>query len=241
MTFHISFSPQKSLTSVVECYIIQFQRRLERYSNVPHIFQEFELQKNVTMLQGPYDRKSVFQDINFFNLQAGQILIQAHKTPLSILLSVSVKVSDRLFEGISKELYPPGLSYVKTALSSDNPDSVLWGIINQEEGVLTFPPCNLPESAFCPEIINFTFPLESLYFTPPSRDIGIQRLLKFSHQRGILAFQNLSGDPPIILPPLNESQIRHYNQNQQFQENRRYRADQSRIDHKSPALRPSQH
>jgi hypothetical protein len=153
------------------------------------------------MLEGPYDRKSVFTDVHFFNLQAGQIIIQAHKTPLSILLSVSIKISDQLFEGIDKELYPPGLSYVKTTLSSANPDSVLWGIIDQEEGVLTFPPCPLPESAFCPEIINFTFPLEALYFTPPSRENSVQRLLKFSHQRGILSFQNLSGDPPILNPP----------------------------------------
>jgi hypothetical protein len=174
MTMYISFTPQNSLANVIECYIKQFQHRIERYSSIPHLFQKFELQKTIKMLEGPYDRKSVFTDVHMFNLQAGQIIIQAHKTPQSILLSVSIKISDQLFEGIDKELYPPGLSYIKTSLSSANPTSVLWGIIDQEEGVLTFPPCPLPESAFCPEIINFTFPLETLYFTPPPEKMVCQ-------------------------------------------------------------------
>jgi hypothetical protein len=105
----ISFTPQNSLTQVIECYIKQFQNRIERHSSqdIPHLFQKFELNKTIKMLEGPYDRKTVFTDVHMFNLQAGQIIIQAHKTPQTILLSVSIKISDDLFEGIDKELYPP--------------------------------------------------------------------------------------------------------------------------------------
>ena len=48
-------------------------------------------------------------------------------------------------------------------------------------------------------------------FSPPVTDNSETKLLKFSNQRGKLAFCNLSGDPPISNEPLNESKIRHYN------------------------------
>jgi hypothetical protein len=116
----ISLTPQSSLTQVVECYIKQFQNKVERYSSqeIPHLLQKFELEKTVNILEGPYDRKTVFNNINSFNLQTGVIIIQAHKTPQNILLSVSIKISDELYAGLDSELCPPGLSYIKSALSS---------------------------------------------------------------------------------------------------------------------------
>ena len=61
----ISITPQNSLTQVVECYIKQFQNKVERYSSqeIPHLLQKFELEKTVNILEGPYDRKTVFNNI----------------------------------------------------------------------------------------------------------------------------------------------------------------------------------
>ena len=224
----IQITPPGSLSQVVDCYIKQFQNEVERYSNqeVPHSLGKFELQKTVNILEGPYDRKTVFHSVSSFNLQAGVIIIQAHNTPNNILLSVSLKVSDELYAGLDRELCPPGLSYTKSLLSSQDPGSVLWRIKSSEEGVLTFPHCLLPESAYSPEVIQFTFPLEVLSFSPPTADNSEPKILKFNHQRGKLAFCNLSGDPPISNPPLNESKIRHYstiyNPRSEFQENQQY-------------------
>ena len=87
----------------------------------------------------------------------------------------------------------------------------MWKIENSAEGVLTFPNCLLPTSAYNAEVIKFTFPLEIMTFSPPVIDNSEPKLLKFSNQRGKLALCNLSGDPPISNEPLNESKIRHYN------------------------------
>ena len=124
----ISITPSQSLSQVVACYIKQFQNKVERYSSqeVPHSLQKFELQKTVNILEGPYDRKTVFHSVNSFNLQTGVIIIQAYKTPNQILLSVSLKISDELYAGLDHELCPPGLSYTKSVLSSQDPGSVLW-------------------------------------------------------------------------------------------------------------------
>ena len=102
----ISITPSQSLSQVVACYIKQFQNKVERYSSqeVPHSLQKFELQKTVNILEGPYDRKTVFHSVSSFNLQAGVIIIQAHKTPNHILLSVSLKISDELYAGLDHEL-----------------------------------------------------------------------------------------------------------------------------------------
>ena len=102
----ISITPSQSLSQVVACYIKQFQNKVERYSSqeVPHSLQKFELQKTVNILEGPYDRKTVFHDVSSFNLQAGVIIIQAHKTTNHILLSVSLKISDELYAGLDHEL-----------------------------------------------------------------------------------------------------------------------------------------
>ena len=118
----------------------------------------------------PYDRKTVFHSVSSFNLQNGVIVIQAHNTPDSILLSVSLKISDELYQGLDRELAPPGLSYTKSFLSSQDPDSVLWRIESSDEGVLTFPNCLLPTSAYAPEVIKFTLPLEVMTFSPPVTD-----------------------------------------------------------------------
>ena len=114
----ISITPSQSLSQVVACYIKQFQNKVERYSSqeVPHSLQKFELQKTVNILEGPYDRKTVniiegtydrkilFHSVSSFNLQAGVIIIQAHKTTNQILLSVSLKISDELYAGLDHEL-----------------------------------------------------------------------------------------------------------------------------------------
>ena len=137
---------------------------MERYSNqeIPQSLGKLELQKTVSILVGPYDRKTVFQNISSFNLQNGVILIQAHNTPESILLSVSLKISDELFQGLDRELAPPGLRYTQSFLNSQDHDSVLRKIENSAEGFLTFPNCLL--------VIKFTFPLEIMRFTPPVID-----------------------------------------------------------------------
>ena len=145
---------------------------------------------------GPYDRKTVFQNISSFNLRNGIILIQAHNTPESILLSMSLKISNELFKNLEMELAQPGLRYTKSFLSSQDPDSVLWKIENTAEGVLKFPLCLLPASAYNAELIKFTFPLEILLFSPPVIDYSEPKMLKFSNQRGKLALCNTSGDPP---------------------------------------------
>ena len=119
----ISITPPASLSQVVGCYIKQFQNRVERYSNqeIHHSLGKFELQKTVSILVGPYNRKTVFHSVSSFNLQNGVIIIQAHKT---ILLSVSLKISAELYQGIDRELAPPGLSYTKSFLSSQ--DSIVF-------------------------------------------------------------------------------------------------------------------
>ena len=147
---------------------------MERYSNqeIPQSLGKLELQKTVSILVGPYDRKTVFQNISSFNLQNGVILIQAHNTPESILLSVSLNISDELFQGLDRELAPPGLRYTQSFLNSQDHDSVLRKIENSAEGFLTFPNCLLPTSAYNDEVIKFTFPLEIMRFTPPVIDNG---------------------------------------------------------------------
>ena len=64
--------------------------------------EKFGLQKTVEILTGPYDKKTVFRQINSFHLQKGSVIIQAHKTPTNILLSVSLKISEELFEGLDR-------------------------------------------------------------------------------------------------------------------------------------------
>ena len=56
-------------------------------------------------------------------------------------------------------MVPPGLRYTKSFLSSENPDNVLWKIENTPEGVLKFPLCLLPPSAYNGDLIKFSFPL----------------------------------------------------------------------------------
>ena len=125
----VSITPPGSLSQVVKAYINQFQQKVQRYSDQEMILSDkFELQKTVEILQGPYSKKTVFRQINSFNLQKGSVIIQAHKTPSTILLSISLKISEELFEGIDRELRPPGLSYVKSVTSSQDPGSVLWRI-----------------------------------------------------------------------------------------------------------------
>ena len=113
------------------------------------------------------------------------------------MLSVSLKVSNELFESIDREMVPPGLRYTKSFLSSENPDSVLWKIENTPEGVLQFPRCLLPTSAYNADLIKFSFPTEILVFSLPVSDIHSEpKLLRFSNQSGKLALTNTSGDPP---------------------------------------------
>ena len=72
----------------------------------------------------------MFRQINSFHLQKGSVIIQAHQTPSNVLLSISLKISEELFEGIDRELRPPGLSYVKGVNSSQDPGSVPDGGFN---------------------------------------------------------------------------------------------------------------
>ena len=103
---------------------------------------------------------------------------------------------------------PPGLSYVRSVNSSQDPGSVLWPIEGTNEGVLEFRLSHLPDSSYLPETIQFNFPIEILTFSPPSLDKTGPKLLKFSHNRGRLSFTNPPGEPPTQNPPLNETRIR---------------------------------
>ena len=199
----ISMTPPASLVQVVRCYVRQFANRVERYSDqvITQSFDKLKLEKTVSLIVGQYDRKLIFQDISSFYLQDGIIVIQAHKTPSSILLSISLKISNQLFQSIDREMRPPGLRYSKSFLSSENPDSILWKIEDTEEGVLQFPLCLLPQSAYT----------EVLVFSPPVTDPNCEpKLLRFSNQKGKLALTNTSGDPPQPNEPTNESRIKHY-------------------------------
>ena len=194
MTVVISILPPESLSQVVRAYINQFQNKIQRYSSQEIVLPEkCTLQKTVEILTGAYDIKTVFKQINYFHLQKGSVIIEAHKSPTNILLSVSVKISEQLFEGLDRELRPPGLSYLTTMTSSQDPGSVLWRIYQSPEGVLEFRHSPLPESAYLPEIIKFTFPMEIMTFSGPT-------LLKFNHNKGRLAFCNPMGDPPTQNP-----------------------------------------
>ena len=143
------------------------------------------------------------------------------------MLSVSLRISEETFEGVDRELRPPGLSYVRSVNSSQDPGSVLWPIEGTNEGVLDFRLSHLPDSSYLPETIQFNFPIEILTFSPPSLDNTGPKLLKFSHNRGRLSFTNPPGEPPTQNPPLNETRIRtqsnhssrnQSNHSQQFQE-----------------------
>ena len=46
-------------------------------------------------------------------------------------------------------------------------ENVLWRFDQSPEGVLEFPHSPLLESAYLPEIIKFTFPMEIMTFSPP--------------------------------------------------------------------------
>ena len=86
---------------MVKAYINQFQQKIQRYSDKEFIISDKnELQKTIELLQGPYEKKTVFKMINSFQLQKGCVLIQAHQTPSNILLSVSLRISEETFEGI---------------------------------------------------------------------------------------------------------------------------------------------
>ena len=122
----ISITPPASLIQVVGCYVRQFANCVERYSDqlITQKFDKLKMEKTVPLLVGQYDIKLLFGDISSFHLQVGIIVIQAHKTP-SCILSISLKISNKLFQSIDKEMRPPGLRYSKSFLSSENPDSVL--------------------------------------------------------------------------------------------------------------------
>ena len=174
-------------------------------------------------------------------MQDGIIVIQAHETPSSILLSISLKISNQLFESIDREMRPPGLRYSKSFLSSEDPDSVLWKIEDTKEGVLQFPLCLLPPSAYTADLIKFSFPTEVLVFSPPVTDPNCEpKLLRFSNQKGKLALTNTSGDPPQPNEPANESRIKHYslfNPQLEFQEQQN-QGNQSRNQYEFSPLRP---
>ena len=101
----ISITPPASLIQVLGCYVRQFANRVERYSDqaITQSFDKLRLEKTVSLLVGQYDRKLIFQNISSFHLQDGIIVIQAHETPSSILLSISLKISNQLFESIDRE------------------------------------------------------------------------------------------------------------------------------------------
>ena len=111
---------------------------------------------------------------------------------------------------------------MKSITSSQDPGSVLWRIETSNEGVLEFSHSPLPESAYLPEIINFTFPMEVMTYSHPTLDNSGPKLLKFNHNKGRLAFCNPIGDPPTQNPPSNETRIRHHrllsNRSTEFQE-----------------------
>ena len=98
----ISMTPPASLVQVVGCYVRQFANCVERYSEqvIIQSFDKLKLEKTVSLLV-----------ISSFHLQDGIRVIQAHETPSSILLSVSLKISNQLFESIDREVRPPGLRY----------------------------------------------------------------------------------------------------------------------------------
>ena len=72
----VSITPPGSLSKVVQAYINQFQQRVQSYSDQEIVLSDkFELQKTVEILQGPFDKKTVFRQINSFHLQKGSIII----------------------------------------------------------------------------------------------------------------------------------------------------------------------
>ena len=72
----VSITPPGSLSKVVQAYINQFQQRVQSYSDQEIVLSDkFELQKTVEILQGPFDKKTVFCQINSFHLQKGSIII----------------------------------------------------------------------------------------------------------------------------------------------------------------------
>ena len=72
----VSITPPGSLSKVVQAYINQFQQRVQSYSDQEIVLSDkFELQKTVEIVQGPFDKKTVFRQINSFHLQKGSIII----------------------------------------------------------------------------------------------------------------------------------------------------------------------
>ena len=76
--------------------------------------QNFAMSKDVKILKVPYDKKTVFSSVNYFGSLQGEILIQAHQSVNSIILSVSIQKSDTLFQDLDREVIHPGLLYIET-------------------------------------------------------------------------------------------------------------------------------
>ena len=137
-----------------------------------------------------------------------------HHAGFHIILAISVKFKEELFQNLDKQLEEPGMRYLTNPCSTPNPQEALWPISNSPEGVLRFPACNLPDKDFIPQTIKFNFPIEHLTFFINNQDPRIYN--KFSHVPGKLAFRNNSltiKAPPPPADVMRPAKIR----NHQFQ------------------------
>jgi hypothetical protein len=141
-----------------------------------------------------------FYAINFYDLQEAQCTVQAFrakKETNQIVLAVSVKFINELYEGLDQSVPEPGVLYLTNPCSTSFPSETLWPISNSDEGVLSFKDCNLPDKDYEPIEIRFHFPAEILSYAVTSQTPRVD--YKFKSVGGKLAFKKPNLDSGLTI------------------------------------------
>ena len=93
-----------------------------------------ELVKKMVICTLPFQKKTIFQDIKYYDILEAECIMQAFRSDENqIILAISVKFKEELFQNLDKQLEEPGMRYLTNPCSTPNPQEALWPISNSPE------------------------------------------------------------------------------------------------------------
>jgi hypothetical protein len=120
----ITMAMPETLIQCVTAQIASFHCKLQRYSasrEEPRV-QKIDLRKDLDICKMPYHKQMCFEAIHFYDLQEAQCTVQAFrakKETNQIVLAVSVKFIDKLFQGLDQSVPEPGVLYLTNPCSTN--------------------------------------------------------------------------------------------------------------------------
>ena len=105
----ISLAMPETLIQCVTAQIASFHCKLQRYSGSreePRV-RTVDLEKNLDICKMPFHKQMCFEEINFYDLQEAECNVQAFRAKKEhnqIVLAVSVRLRDKLYQGLDNSV-----------------------------------------------------------------------------------------------------------------------------------------